>query len=259
MNLVPIAHCVSDFDFKFGTPRQSGLINEARATLIFEPWVQLPLASQGLSEFSHIWLIFGFHKNDSQKSNSYHAKVFPPRLNGESLGFLATRSPHRPNPLGLSLVYLERIEADRILVSGADLISGTPIYDIKPYLPNIEGPLKRDLQSARQPRWTKDAHANHQDFKITWTGEALIQLETIVGKDVGDKVGKDVGEIVGDSEQLRLKTIVESSLKLDPRPKAYKSASAKKMEHVIRLRGIDFFFSYSIESEVIITRVIDCR
>ncbi|RYZ79837.1 MAG: tRNA (N6-threonylcarbamoyladenosine(37)-N6)-methyltransferase TrmO, partial [Proteobacteria bacterium] len=130
MQLTPIGTLESCYRDKFGTPRQPGLSPEAWSKLKIRADLQPAQALEGLEKFSHVWLIFEFHQN---KTARYHAKVHPPRLGGESMGVFATRSPHRPNPLGLSLVKLVKIEGDCLFFAGADLVDGTPIFDIKPY------------------------------------------------------------------------------------------------------------------------------
>ena len=133
-----IATIRSDFPTKFGIPRQSGLVEELRATVVFEPEYRNPDALRGLEDFSHLWLIWQFSEAVRDK---WSPTVRPPRLGGNTrMGVFATRSPFRPNPLGLSSVQLEAIEhrpdvGPVLIVWGADLMDGTPIYDIKPYIP----------------------------------------------------------------------------------------------------------------------------
>lgn len=133
-----IARIHTDFPTKFGIPRQSGLVEELKAEIVFEPEYRNPDALRGLEEFSHIWLIWEF--SEAVREN-WSPTVRPPRLGGNKrVGVFATRSPFRPNALGLSSVRLDSVElhTDRgpvLYVSGADLMDGTPIYDIKPYLP----------------------------------------------------------------------------------------------------------------------------
>ena len=133
-----IATIRSDFPTKFGIPRQSGLVEELRATVVFEPEYRNPDALRGLEEFSHLWLIWQFSQ---AVRDTWSPTVRPPRLGGNTrMGVFATRSPFRPNPIGLSCVRLEGIEKDPslghvLVVSGADLMDGTPILDVKPYLP----------------------------------------------------------------------------------------------------------------------------
>lgn len=132
-----IARIRSDFDEKFGIPRQSGLAESLKATVVFEPEFRNPEAVRGLEDYSHIWLIWQFSKAVREE---WSPTVRPPRLGGNvRMGVFATRSPFRPNSMGLSSVKLDRVEIDPELgpvlhVSGADLLNGTPIYDIKPYV-----------------------------------------------------------------------------------------------------------------------------
>ncbi len=134
----PIAFIRNDLKTKFGVPRQSGLAPELISEIVFEPEYRVSEALRGLTDFSHIWLIWSFSE---ARREGFSPTVRPPRLGGnERLGVFATRSPFRPNSLALSCVKLEGIEkreglGDVLIVSGADLMNGTPIYDIKPYLP----------------------------------------------------------------------------------------------------------------------------
>jgi tRNA-Thr(GGU) m(6)t(6)A37 methyltransferase TsaA len=138
--ITPIARIRSDFPDKFGIPRQSGLVQELQAQIIFEPAFRNADALRGLEDYSHLWLIWQFSK---AVRSTWSPTVRPPRLGGNTrMGVFATRSPYRPNPLGLSCVRLESIaytdDGPVLTVSGADLLDGTPIYDIKPYLPHID-------------------------------------------------------------------------------------------------------------------------
>ncbi len=134
----PIAYMKSDFPTKFGIPRQSGLVESLRSTIVFEPEYRNPDALRGLEDFSHIWLIWQFSE---AVRTEWTPTVRPPRLGGNTrMGVFATRSPFRPNALGLSCVKIVGIESTAengtvIHVAGADLMDGTPIFDIKPYIP----------------------------------------------------------------------------------------------------------------------------
>ncbi|MBP1559579.1 MAG: tRNA (N6-threonylcarbamoyladenosine(37)-N6)-methyltransferase TrmO [Oscillospiraceae bacterium] len=136
-----IAHIRSDFTTKFGIPRQSGLVDSLKARIVFEPEYRVAEAFRGLEGYSHIWLIWKFSEAVRE---DWSPTVRPPRLGGNTrMGVFASRSPFRPNPIGLSSVKLERIELDSpegpvLHISGADLMDGTPIYDIKPYLPYVD-------------------------------------------------------------------------------------------------------------------------
>ncbi len=133
-----IAHIRSDFPTKFGIPRQSGLVEALRSNVIFEPDYRSAEALRGIEEYSHIWLIWQFSANAGL---GWSPTVRPPRLGGnQRMGVFATRSPFRPNPIGLSSVRLLGVENTRqwgpvLHVSGADLMDNTPIFDIKPYIP----------------------------------------------------------------------------------------------------------------------------
>ncbi len=133
-----IARIHTDFPEKFGIPRQSGLVKGLKGKIVFEPEYRNPDAIRGMEDFSHLWLIWGFSKAVRKE---WSATVAPPRLGGRvRMGVFATRSPYRPNAIGLSSVRLEAIQLDEkigpvITVSGIDMLDGTPIYDIKPYLP----------------------------------------------------------------------------------------------------------------------------
>ena len=133
-----IAHMHSDFPTKFGIPRQSGLVEDLRSTIVFEPEYRNPDALRGIEGYSHLWLIWQFSQSVRQ---GWSPTVRPPRLGGNTrIGVFATRSPFRPNNLGLSCVRLLGVEETKefgtvLHVGGADLMNGTPIFDIKPYIP----------------------------------------------------------------------------------------------------------------------------
>ena len=129
----PIAYIQNDFTSKFGIPRQSGLSN-LLSTIIFEKEFSDSSALKGIEGFSHLWLIWGFSQNEEEKK--FSPTVRPPRLGGnQRVGVFASRSPFRPNGLGLSSVCLKEVKKGALVVEGADLMNGTPIYDIKPYVP----------------------------------------------------------------------------------------------------------------------------
>lgn len=153
-----IARIRSEFPTKFGIPRQSGLVPSLRARIVFEPEYRNAEALRGIEGFSHLWLIWGFSEVQQE---GWSPTVRPPRLGGNRrMGVFATRSPFRPNPIGLSCV--ELIEADfnpknpTLLIGGADLMDGTPIYDIKPYL----------LTTDCHPEATKGFTQEHEDYQL---------------------------------------------------------------------------------------------
>ena len=158
MEIRPIAHIRSDFAEKFGIPRQSGLVESLEARVVFTPEFRNPDALRGIEGFSHLWLIWEFSR---AKQEGFSPTVRPPRLGGNTrLGVFATRSPFRPNPLGLSCVRLLGVEETAregtvLRVAGADLLDGTPIYDIKPYLPYAD--CRPEALLARLPEGKRTA------------------------------------------------------------------------------------------------------
>lgn len=191
----PIAFVESPYKEKFGTPRQPGLVEESRGAIVLRDGIN-PDALDGLSEYSHAWAIFVFHENQAVREGrrSVKTKVHPPRLEGKAVGVFSTRSPHRPNAIGLSLLRIERIEGRRLLVGGLDLIDGTPILDIKPYLPTIEA-----LPEAHEG-WSADLASKSVD--VQWSEKALMDLH-----------GSDTA-----------KAAIEKILELDIRPVAYRGS-----------------------------------
>ena len=168
-----IAHIHTDLPEKFGVPRQSGLAGGLTGRIVFEPEFRSPDALKGLDEFKYLWLLWKF---ESVKSDAFNATVRPPRLGGnETRGVFATRSPFRPNPIGLSCVKLEGIEESSegpvILVSGIDMRDNTPIYDIKPYLEYVDS--KRGAGSG-----FADAHKDEK-LRVSFPGELLNKIPAI--------------------------------------------------------------------------------
>ena len=141
LTLKVIARIYTDFGEKFGVPRQSGLVPELTGKIIFEPEYRVPEALGGMEGYSWLWLLWGFSESPR---NKWSPTVRPPRLGGnKKAGVFATRSPFRPNPVGMSSVKIEDIQLHTedgpvIVVSGIDMMNGTPIYDIKPYLPHVD-------------------------------------------------------------------------------------------------------------------------
>ena len=184
-----IAKIHTDFKEKFGIPRQSGLVDSLRARIVFEPEYRVKEALRGIEDFSHLWLIWEFSE---AKRENWSPTVRPPRLGGNKrMGVFATRSPFRPNAIGLSSVRLIGIEhteseGDVLIVSGADLLDGTPIFDIKPYLPFTD---------------------SHPDAKGGFADEKKeYHADVIIPKDIANRI-----------DEKRLEEIKELLLQ-DPRP-----------------------------------------
>ncbi|XP_047221989.1 tRNA (adenine(37)-N6)-methyltransferase isoform X1 [Girardinichthys multiradiatus] len=155
IRMVPIGYISSCFSMKNGTPRQPTICGTSRAQLQIQQSVfnNPEHALVGLEQYSHVWIIFLFHKNGHL---SYKAKVKPPRLNGQRVGVYSTRSPHRPNSLGLTLAKLDTIQGDTLHLSGIDMIAGTPVLDIKPYIPEYDSPHTRRVLDSQQHESNRD-------------------------------------------------------------------------------------------------------
>ncbi len=147
MEMQIIAHVHTDFPEKFGLPRQSGVVPSLSGVVVFEKEYAVVEAVRGLEEYSHLWILWGFSSGfasaDEETPRTWSPTVRPPRLGGNRrMGVFATRSPNRPNPIGLSCVKLDSIHTENgqvvLHISGIDMMDGTPVYDIKPYLPHVD-------------------------------------------------------------------------------------------------------------------------
>ena len=202
MEMKMIGRIHTDFATKFGVPRQSGLVAELMGEIVLEPEYRNPDAVRGLEEFSHLWLVWEFSK---AVRSDWSPTVRPPRLGGnQRLGVFATRSPFRPNPIGLSCVRLERIDLEDsrkpvILVSGVDMMDGTPIYDIKPYLPYA------DSYPEARGGFTDGTEARHVIVELPEelvtasgiSGEKLQALRGVLEQDPRPRYQKDPQRIYG--------------------------------------------------------------
>lgn len=181
-----IARIQSAFPEKFGIPRQSGLVEDLPAKIVFEPEYRVQEAVRGLEEFSHLWMIWEFSET---ARDSWSPTVRPPRLGGnQRLGVFATRSPYRPNPIGLSCVKLDHIEIDSSLgpvihVRGADLMDGTPIYDIKPYLPYADSHPEAIAGFAAQKPEGKLRVEISEELSAAVSSELLASLRGVLAQD----------------------------------------------------------------------------
>ncbi len=217
-----IARIRNDFPTKFGLPRQAGLAPSLRSKIVFEPAYRVPEALRGLEGFSHIWLIWGFSATSgtpTRPGSEFHwsPTVRPPRLGGNvRMGVFATRSPFRPNPIGLSSVRLEGIEDDGangrvLIVSGADLMDGTPIYDIKPYLPGV------------------DAHPEAADGFVGTHAQQLLEVE----------LAPELAERLSPSQQSALREILAQ----DPRPAYHAAHPDPKRIYGFTYAGLEIHFT----------------
>jgi len=207
----PIARVVSPYREKFGIPRQPGLVPAARGHLQMLPGFDLPPAFEGLEGFSHLWVIFGFHACGGQ----WRSRVRPPRLGGNrEVGVFASRSPFRPNGLGLSVLRFEGLEVAhglRLHVSGLDLLDNTPVYDIKPYVPYVDS--------------VPDALGG---FASDRPDERLEVLFSAQASECLAKLPDAVG----------LADLISHTLALDPRP-AYRQGESEARRYGMRLAEVD--------------------
>ncbi len=212
----PIGVVRSPFKEKFGIPRQPGLAPEVPAMIELPGTRENREAVRGLEEFSHVWVLFIFHESAAE---GWRPLVRPPRLGGaRKTGVFATRSPHRPNPIGLSVVALERVETApkqpvRIHVRGGDLLEGTPVLDLKPYLPYADAP-----RGARAAPWAKE-RPKRVAVKFTPTARARCRELEALG-------------------YAKLEKLIRQVLALDPRP-AFLKGHADGVFHATRLLDLD--------------------
>lgn len=188
MHIQVIGHIKTCYGEKFGVPRQPGLVNEAWGELTFEPDFRKPEAVRGLEGFSHVWLVFVFHQATRKNGAHWNPTVRPPRLGGnEKVGVFASRSPFRPNPIGLSCVKLEDIDlghpnAPVLRLRGVDLVDGTPVLDIKPYipysdsLPDADGGFAPDAPTILDVQW-RDNCGQHLDAETKALVESTLSID----------------------------------------------------------------------------------
>lgn len=202
MEMKMIGRVHTDFVTKFGVPRQSGLVPELMGQIVLEPEYRNPDAVRGLKEFSHLWLVWEFSK---AARSEWSPTVRPPRLGGNRrLGVFATRSPFRPNPIGLSCVKLERIDLEDprkpvIWVSGVDMMDGTPIYDIKPYLPYADShpEAKGGFTDGAQARCVTVELPEELAAASGISGEKLQALRGVLEQDPRPRYQKDPERVYG--------------------------------------------------------------
>lgn len=233
----PIGYVKSCFPDKFGTPRQPGLVRGSRAELTLRADLQPELALQGIEEFSHLWLIFVFHKNQTAR---YHAKVHPPRLGGQPVGLFATRTPHRPNALGLSLVQLVEVRKDTLILEGIDLIDGTPVLDVKPYLPEVE------------------ARIEARSGLIPVTNSVMPSIEFSEEAEARLSAWQTQMDILHPDVLLRIH--LQDVLAQDPRPLVYRGyegvSGPYRQEHRVRVYDGDVHFEFLSKDKIRVNRII---
>jgi tRNA-Thr(GGU) m(6)t(6)A37 methyltransferase TsaA len=220
----PIGHILTPFKEKFGTPRQPSLVPSSWGVLTLRKELNLNGAFEGLEGFSHVWLIFLFHQNENK---AVRGKIHPPRMEGEKIGLFATRTPHRPNPIGLSAVKLDRIDGNTLYLSGVDLVDGTPILDVKPYLPSS------DSIGSATSGWT--GSREERTIQVNLTHSAKADLERLAM-----------------DQAPRFEAAITEILSLDPRPVFYRGTDENPNPYtdVYGFRFADLNVVYRMEGTV---------
>jgi tRNA (adenine37-N6)-methyltransferase len=222
----PIGYMETCFKEKFGIPRQPGLVGEAAGTLKLRDDPDLRTALKGLETFSHVWIVFVFHEHGSR---NWKPSVRPPRLGGaRKVGVLASRSPHRPNPIGLSAVKLEKVDADapggpELLLRGVDLLDGTPVLDVKPYVPYA------DALAGASAGWAEEP-ITRTEVRISSRAEKAIEA----------RAGAHAG----------LRSLIVEMLGLDPRPAFQKRRMPAESPAAQGLRYGFKLFEYDVKWEI---------
>ena len=235
-----IATIRSCYSQRFGIPRQPGLVESAVAAIEFEPTSDNELALRDLGSFSHLWVVFVFHR---QHYTRFKPLVQPPRLGGKTtMGVYATRSPNRPNPIGLSVVALREVRFDkdrfRVFVDGGDFLDGTPVLDIKPYVTFVDA-----IPDARSD-W---ATPLQDGLEVTWAAEALQRLNQV-----------EPGNDLVTSGSLGLKSLIEQTLAQDPRPAHERGKDGKQgQQWGVMIGPVDVRFK--VEGGIAIIEVVEAR
>lgn len=197
MNIQPIAYYRSQLTTKFGVPRQSGLVPELVGRIVFEPEYENADALRGIEGFDYLWLIWEFSLN-GKREGDWSPLVRPPLLGGnEYMGVFATRSPFRPNPLGLSSVRLLGIEDGALVVAGADLVDGTPIYDIKPYVEYADAHAGVRSGFVDEKRWQKVEVRFPNELRALFCAEDFAALCKVLELDPRPQYHNDPERVYG--------------------------------------------------------------
>ncbi|EDV21173.1 uncharacterized protein TRIADDRAFT_60485 [Trichoplax adhaerens] len=241
-----IGYLKSCFVEKNGSPRQPSVCRQSRAQLAIESNFTNPHHSlMSLQQFSHVWLIFLFHMNEN---THVRAKIKPPRLDGEKIGVFASRSPHRPNPIGLTLAKLDKVDGNIIHLSGIDIVDGTPILDIKPYIPDYDNPpADQDIQLAS---WLTLPPV--KPLTVQFTSQAEDDLQQFFPSENNTSHSKYQLQLLKDSDEAR--SVIHDVVASDPRSTYRRNKCTDEVYHftVDKLN-----ISCKFENEVaIITQIV---
>lgn len=216
ITLKPMAWLRADFQQKFGTPRQGSLAKNSRAHVELAPEWKGRGILDGLADFSHVWIVSYLHLSENKRTRG---KVHPPRLRGAKIGILGSRSPHRPNNIGLTLARIESCEGDELHLSEVDLVDGTPILDIKPYVALADRP---------------------EQFNSGWVD----QVESIEREcEFSEQALADLKQV--STHPDRIKALIQEMLTQDPRPPAY--LGRKDAKFAVFVAGLNVIFRFHDE------------
>ncbi len=217
-NLKPMAWIRADFRQKFGTPRQGSLAKSSRAIVELAPeWRGRGIFS-GLEGFSHVWIVSFLHLSVNTR---HRGKIHPPRLKGGKVGILASRSPHRPNNIGLTLARILKCEEDRLEIAEVDLVDGTPVLDLKPYLALADRP---------------------EEYSCGWTDKVQITHRECAFSEEAERDLKELVRARKVEEPSRIRALIEEMLSLDPRPPAY--LGRKDARFAVWVAGLNVTFRF---------------
>lgn len=227
-NFASIGTIDSVFKLKYGTPRQGTIAPSSRGSLTLHP--SIPVESlDGIEEYSHLWILFIFHRNENKR---FKPKIEPPRAGGKKIGVFATRTPHRLNPIGLSLVKLERVEGRTLHLSSLDLIQGTPVVDIKPYHPADVMP------DFTLPQWMVEQAEVKPPFRVVFSADAERDLTQVIPKLEFFKTRQEARDAI------------EESVSLDPRPIYVRSRASKEEVYGYRLDRLNVLYRVDDEQKL---------
>ena len=241
--VVPVGVIRSPYADRNGAPRQPGVVKSSVSTLRLHPNTS-PTMLKGLSGYSHVFVVFWFHLNTNaaKSSSKVKAVVQPPRAQGEAVGVFACRTPHRPNPLGLSLCEVLSVDeaAGTVTVAGLDVIDHTPLIDIKPYIPFAERP-----DSARCPQWVEESYTSEETFKhytTVFTADAELDVEHYEGVQ---------------RHCTSLKSLITDTLHID-----FRSARQQSLQHFegsLRLNKVTVFYTLDVPSQTVTVTSIKAK
>lgn len=234
--MMPIGHIRSCFPEKFGIPKQGVICPSSEGHIEFSPHIDGAAMTAGLESFSHLWILWLFHQN---KNKSLLKKIHPPRLEGKKAGIFSSRSPHRPNPIGMTVVKIVRVTEKDIFISGLDMVDKTPVLDIKPYIPQWDSfPEATSGWLALKPE---------RHFEVSFSPQSLMDLSQLASQRLLIKTTEEV------------KTAISECLSIDPRPRAYIKmdetlGDSEKPLYAFRIFNLDVKFRW-LKGGFIVTQI----